>query len=180
MPDSGGSRRSADELYEEVAAAYGAALARLAGAYEADPEIRRDLIQDIHVAVWRSLARFEGRCSLRTWIYRVAHNTATSHVIRRRPRRFVHYAAIEDLPAVAEPRDDERELDERRTLERLLALVHTLTPPDRQVIVLYLEGESAASIADVTGLTSSHVATKIHRIKQLLVERFYRGAGHDA
>ena len=43
---------------------------------------RRDLLQEIHIALWRSLARFEGRCSMRTWVYRVAHNVATTHVFR--------------------------------------------------------------------------------------------------
>jgi DNA-directed RNA polymerase specialized sigma24 family protein len=70
--------------YEEAAATYGAALERLARAYEPNPDLRRDLLQEIHLALWRSLAAFDGCCSLRTWIYRVAHNTATSQVFRRR------------------------------------------------------------------------------------------------
>jgi len=45
---------SQDELYEDAARTYSAPLERLARAYEADPEIRRDLLQDIHVALWRS------------------------------------------------------------------------------------------------------------------------------
>jgi DNA-directed RNA polymerase specialized sigma24 family protein len=49
------SQANADLLYEEVAADYGAALDRLARAYEADPDKRRDLLQDIHLALWRSL-----------------------------------------------------------------------------------------------------------------------------
>src|SRR5262245_7608505 len=79
-------RDDADTRYEEAAATHGAALERLARAYESDPDRRRDLLQDIHLALWRSLAGFDGRCSLRTWVYRVAHNTATSQVIRRRRR----------------------------------------------------------------------------------------------
>jgi RNA polymerase sigma-70 factor (ECF subfamily) len=72
--------------YEWIAREYGAALSRLAGAYEANAEQRRDLLQDIHFAVWRSLSVFDGRCSVRTWIYRVAHNTAYSHIARDRRR----------------------------------------------------------------------------------------------
>jgi DNA-directed RNA polymerase specialized sigma24 family protein len=33
-------------------------------------------LQEIRIALWRSFANFDGRCSLRTWVYRVAHNTA--------------------------------------------------------------------------------------------------------
>lgn len=59
-----------DERYLEAAALYGAALERMARAYEADPSRRQDLLQDVHVALWRSLLTFDGRCSLRTWVYR--------------------------------------------------------------------------------------------------------------
>ena len=58
---------SHERLYEEAAATFGAALGRLARAYEADPEKRRDLLQEIHLALWRSFEGFDGRCSLRTW-----------------------------------------------------------------------------------------------------------------
>src|SRR5262245_46312421 len=73
---------SQERLYAEVVADFGGALERLARAYERSADKRRDLLQEIHVGLWRSLARFDGRCSLRTWVYRVAHNIATSHVIR--------------------------------------------------------------------------------------------------
>ena len=72
-----------DEYYQQAAREFGAALERLAYAYEADADRRLDLVQEIHMALWRSLGKFDGRCSLRTWVYRVAHNVATSHVIRR-------------------------------------------------------------------------------------------------
>ncbi|MDA1314615.1 MAG: hypothetical protein O2968_14845, partial [Acidobacteria bacterium] len=45
-----------DDLYRWVAGEYGAALDRLAGAYEADVDKRRDLLQEVHVALWRSFA----------------------------------------------------------------------------------------------------------------------------
>jgi RNA polymerase sigma-70 factor (ECF subfamily) len=85
MRDSGriGDR---ERLYGHAAETLGAALGRLARAYERDADQRRDLLQEIHVALWRSLSRFDGRCSLRTWVYRVAHNTAISKTVRRRPR----------------------------------------------------------------------------------------------
>ena len=57
------ARGGGEERYAEVAREFGAALERLAGGYERDPDARRDLLQDIHVALWRSLARYDGRCS---------------------------------------------------------------------------------------------------------------------
>lgn len=153
---------------------YGAALERLARAYETDVDRCRDLLQDIHVALWQSLSRFEGRCSLRTWVYRVAHNVATSQAIRRRTNAptLVGLDELDQTPAAG---DADRDLDAHRALERLQALVHRLKPLDRQVMLLYLEGIDAASIGEVTGLSAGNVATKVHRIKAVLARRFHEG-----
>jgi RNA polymerase sigma-70 factor (ECF subfamily) len=158
-------------LYQEAAAEYGGALDRLASAYEADPEERRDLLQDIHVALWRSFIGFDGRCSLRTWMYRVAHNIATSHVIRQKRKNsvLVTLETIESMP------DGSGAQDERMNMERLMALIHQLKPLDRQMTLLYLEGMDAASIGEVMGVSAGSVATKIHRIKNILARRFHGG-----
>jgi RNA polymerase sigma-70 factor, ECF subfamily len=144
----------------------------LASAYEANPEERRDLLQDIHVALWRSFAGFDGRCSPRTWVYRVAHNIATSHVIRQKRKNsvLVTLEAIEAMPDV-----QDHAYEQRANVERLLALVQRLKPLDRQMTLLYLEGMDAASIGEVMGVSAGSVATKIHRIKNILARRFHGG-----
>ena len=172
-----GTDKEVAALYAESATTYGAALTRLARAYEPDPDRRRDLLQEIHIALWRSLVGFDRRCSLRTWVYRVAHNTATTQVIRRR----AHTPTLVSLDEVASlPGEglDEIETDRQRTMERILRLIHTLEPLDRQVILLYLEDMDAAAIGDITGLSSSNVATKVHRIKKILSRRFHEGGRH--
>ena len=85
-----------DDLYGDAADKYGSSLERLASAYEADPEKRRDLSQDIHFQLWRSFQRYDARCSLRTWVYRVAHHIAASHVLRER-RVFSNLVSLEEL-----------------------------------------------------------------------------------
>jgi RNA polymerase sigma-70 factor (ECF subfamily) len=160
------------DLYTRVADDYSGAMERLVRAYEQDPDRRRDLLQEVHLALWRSLAVFDGRCSLRTWVYRVAHNTATSRVIRRRAHAptLVGLDQIDDGADVDEPG---RESDRRMAMERLLTLIHTLKPLDRQIVLLYLEGFDAASIGEVTGLSPGSVATKVHRLKKVLTRRFH-------
>lgn len=168
-----------ERLYSEVAEEFGGALERLARAYERDSDRRRDLLQEIHVALWRSLARFDGRCSMRTWVYRVAHNVATSRVIRVKSRSttLVPSAALESIP---DSRDAEALLDRQRALARIHELIHELGPIDRQVMLLYLEDVDAPTIAEITGLTAVYVATKVHRLKQLLARRFHeKGVSHD-
>jgi RNA polymerase sigma-70 factor (ECF subfamily) len=165
-----------DGLYRQAAGELGAAMDRLARAYEPDPDRRRDLLQDIHIALWRSFALFDGRCSLRTWAYRVAHNTATSRVIRRRAGA-PELVSLDDLDAAAAPQDREQALDRDRAMDRLMALIRRLRPLDRQIIVLYLEGVDAASIGEITGLSPGNIATKIHRVKKVLIARFHEQAG---
>jgi RNA polymerase sigma-70 factor (ECF subfamily) len=161
---------SQDDLYREVADTYGSSLDRLARAYEADPDTRRDLLQDIHLQLWRSFAQFDGRCSLRTWVYRVAHNVATGHVVRQR-RIKQPLASIEEIEAMPSHGRPEVAV----ALERLSMLIQQLRPIDRQIIISYLEGMDASSTAEITGLSAANVAMKIHRIKNILKRWFHEG-----
>ena len=162
-------RPEQDERYLGAADQFGPALERLARAYEADGEKRRDLLQEIHFQLWRSFATFDERCSLRTWVYRVAHHVAASHVIRER-RRFASLVSLEELEQLP---DKEQSADTLLNLERLSKLIQQLKPLDRQVIVSYLEDLDAASIAEITGLSAANVAVRIHRIKNVLARRFH-------
>jgi RNA polymerase sigma-70 factor (ECF subfamily) len=168
-------RTAQDRLYDEAVVGLGAGLGRLARAYEADPDVRRDLLQDIHLALWRSFAGYDGRCSLRTWVYRVAHNVAASHVIRQRRGRGLVFVGLDELERLPDDANPERDAGRRETWERLADLVRRLKPIDRQVILSYLEGLDAAAIAEITGLAPGNVATKIHRIKRVLARRFQEG-----
>lgn len=165
-------RLTQDEHYARAAADFGAALSRLARAYERDADRQRDLLQDIHFALWRSFEGYQGLSSLRTWVYRVAHNTAATHVLKDRRARVAQWVDLDhiaDAPDPATLTDAHAETD---TLNRLMALVHTLKPPDRQVMLLYLDGLDAKETAEITGLSPGAVATKIHRIKAVLASRF--------
>jgi len=171
-------RSTQDRLYEEGAAQFGAPLERLARAYEADPEARRDLLQEIHIALWRSFEGYDGRCSLRTWVYRVAHNVAATHVMRERRARSHVLVGLEELENLPDARQGEPAAGRRHALERLLELIERLKPLDRQVMLAYLEGLDAAATAEISGISAGNVATKIHRIKRILARSFQEG-GRD-
>jgi RNA polymerase sigma-70 factor (ECF subfamily) len=165
--------RKGDGLYERAVRDYGRALDRLAAGYENDPEKRRDLRQEIHLQLWRSLAVFDGRCSLSTWIFRVAHNTAVSYVNRER-RSNQGLVSLEQIDDLAWTGDADRRL----ALAQLTQLILTLKPLDRQIVISYLEGLDAAAIAEITGLSPANVAMKIHRIKDILARRFHKEQPH--
>jgi len=164
-----------DARYAEAVAQWGAALQRIARAHEADPERRRDLLQDMHVILWKSFASFDGRCSMRTWVYRVASNVAATHVVRERRDRtpLVTLDAVEQMPMEADPNEH---IETNAALARLYALIHRLKAPDRQVMLLYLEGLSADAIGEVTALSPGSIATRISRLKTLLARLFHENA----
>jgi len=135
-------------------------------------------LQEIHFALWRSFETYDARCTMRTWVYRVAHNVAASHVAHDRRAKSSQLVSIETID-VPDLRDGAETLANRHmALERLLALIRNLKPLDRQVVLLFLEGMDAAGIADVTGISAGNVATKIHRIKNVLTQRFQDGGHH--
>jgi RNA polymerase sigma-70 factor (ECF subfamily) len=169
--------RDQDQLYLQARAEQGEAMRRLVRGYEFDPDQQLDLLQEMHIALWRSLKGFDRRCSLRTWVYRVANNVGADHLAKRRKasERLVEIEVLSLDPTAQGGQAQERR---REDLAELQALIRRLAPLDRQIILLYLEGATAVEIADVTGLTPGNTATKIHRIKKLL-NRNFSGAPHE-
>jgi RNA polymerase sigma-70 factor, ECF subfamily len=86
--------------------------------------------------------------------------------------------AVEALKAEPGFIDGEAQAQQQYFVSRLLERIYMLRPIDRQIILLYLEGETAASIAEVTGLSASNIATKIHRLKRLLSAESGQGVIH--
>ena len=162
-----------DQFYLRAVAEFGPALNRLARTYEADASQRLDLLQDMHFALWRSFAGFSEQCSLRTWVYRVAHNVGISKRVRRRRGGLASLEELTDAPAQGSPEDDTHVA---RALDRLRQLIRALKPPDDQVMLLYLEDMDAQAIGEITGLSARAVATRIHRIKALLARDIGQGA----
>ena len=166
-----------NELYTRAVAECGRMLDRLSAGYEADPDKRRDLRQEIHLQLWRSFGAFDGRCSLKTWSLRVAHNTAASYVIRER-RVNAKLISFEDIERTLESVEHPKDIDWEKALCEVQQLILKLRPLDRQLIISYLEGMDAASIADITGLTPTNIAMKIHRIKKILAHRIREEQSH--
>ena len=142
---------------------------RIARSYEADPGRAEDLVQDIHLAVWRALPRFKANAGLRTYIARIAHNRAISHV-GREMRRPLSYELDEDLPAAGlSPEDLAVESDARRKLEQA---VRRLPIGQRVVATLALEGFTPEEVAAVLGITPAAASVRLHRAQTQLRDWF--------
>lgn len=154
-----------DRQFEALLAEHGPMLRRIAGSYEADPEVRRELEQDILLAVWRALPRWRGEGPVRAFLARVAHNRAVTHVSREaaRPRR----SPLDETLASDEPTPHDRvEAEDLR--ERLAGAVRQLPLGLRQPAVLTLEGFSPAEIAPMLGLTANGVSIRLTRARAAL------------
>jgi RNA polymerase sigma factor (sigma-70 family) len=125
---------------------------------------RNDLLQEVLLAVWKSIPAFRGQAKPTTYLYRVCHNAAllwirTEKNYRRRVERYGAFAPTEasEPPTLT---------DER--LSRLYAAIHQLKPLDRSLILLALDGLSYRDMAEVFGLSESNVGVKLTRIKAQL------------
>ena len=160
---------SHDIQFGELLQREGAALRRVAASYERDRALQEDLFQEICLAIWRALPGFRAEASLRTFAFRIAHNRATTHVLRRRGlrERPLGEAADETLPA-ARAVVGEGVLDARQRVARLQDAVMRLTLPMRQVLTLALEGLSHREIGEVLGTTEGNVAVRLSRARAAL------------
>jgi RNA polymerase sigma-70 factor (ECF subfamily) len=156
-----------DELerwFDEVLRGYGAALNRLAATYARDSREREDLLQEIVFAIWLALPRFRGESSERTFLFRIAHNRALTHVTQRRP-----VTIGQDELEVADVRPDpERALSARQDGERLFEAVRSLPLGYAQVVTLTLEGMSYAEVAEVLGISEANVGARLTRAREML------------
>jgi RNA polymerase sigma-70 factor (ECF subfamily) len=136
---------------------------KVASAYCRDPTQREDAIQEIAVQLWRSRERYDPRYRETTWVYRVALNVAIS--LDRRERRHRGHVPIDEHMLTVEPAAP------RAEIEPLLAALAELAPLDRALVLLALDGNEHAVIAEVLGISPSNVGTRLARLKARLAAR---------
>lgn len=158
------SQAALEERFHQLLSANGAALGRLAASYTNNSSDRDDLFQDIALAIWKALPRFRGESSERTFIFRIAHNRAMTHISQRRPP-----VASEEEIELPDPRPNpEKGLAQEQQEARLFEAIHRLPIDYRQVITLTLEDMSYAEIAEVLGIGESNVGVRLNRARQML------------
>lgn len=137
--------------------------------YCMNPENRKDLQQEILMQLWNSFSKFDGRVKISTWIYRIALNTAISFY--RTDRKHNDKKATIDLSVISlsnfeyVPEQDER-------IATLYKFIEEFNEIDKALILLYLDDNKYKVIAEILGISETNVATKISRIKKILIEKF--------
>jgi RNA polymerase sigma-70 factor (ECF subfamily) len=160
-------RANLKQQFDSILAAHGPALSRLAGSYTNTLSDRDDLLQDIVFAIWQALPRFRGESSERTFIFRIAHNRAITHLSRTKEQKVDPLEEIELRDPAPGPESD---YSHRQKTEKLRTAVRGLPLAYRQVITLTLEGLGYREIANVLGISESNVGARLTRARQLLQE----------
>lgn len=140
---------------------------KICNCYCADPDERKDLQQEILIQLWNSFGRFDGRIKISTWIYRVALNTAISYYRKNKKHRSNRLAINESIISLPESESFDED-----TVKTLYRFIDRLNEFDKALMLLYLDGNKYADIADILGISETNVATKISRIKGTLKNNF--------
>ncbi len=151
--------------FEQIVADHGPLISRIAMSYEADPALREDLMQQIFLAIWQALPSFRADSSLNTFIGRIAQKRAISYVARQ--VRQPPVAEVSETIEAGQPNPEESAIDasERRSL---LDATRRLPMPQREVIILVLEGFDYAEIAEMLNIAPNALALRLSRAKAAL------------
>ena len=132
--------------------------------FRRDAMEREDVFQDIMYQLWKSYPQFKGESKFSTWMYRVALNTAITH-IRRSTRTPQNTELTESVARTLRIDEHMSRVEEVRLLHEAIA---ALTDIDKAIILLHLEDQNYDEIASITGLTKANVSVRLVRIKRAL------------
>ncbi len=201
-----GALRQGDEsAFAALIDRYHASMLRLAMVFVRDRAVAEEVVQDAWLGVLRGLERFEGRSSLKTWIFSILTNCAKTR--GQREGRSLPFSAVWD--ADAEPDDPAVEPDRfrpagdpiephywvsfprswatipedrflgRETLATIQAAIEALPPSQREVITLRdIDGWTSQEVCNVLGISESNQRVLLHRARSKVrraLERYFDG-----
>lgn len=163
MPEGGASDPAL--TIEAIVAEYSEPVFRLARSVVQDAALADDVTQETFIKVWRKLDTFRGESSLKSWILRIAHNTAVSTL------RTIRDSATDPvkLPDSHEPIGTQREVEGRLAADQLAAALATFDDLTREIVVLReVEGMSYEEIAHALDVPVPTVKTRLLRARRRL------------
>jgi RNA polymerase sigma-70 factor, ECF subfamily len=190
-----------DEAFRRLMDEHSGAMLRVAMSYVGSRAAAEEVLQETWIGVLRGIDRFEGRSSLRTWIFRILTNTAKTRAARE--SRTVPFSSLagegsDDGPAVdpdrflrpdqkgagqwaSAPRrwdSPEDDLLAGETQQVILDTIATLPPAQRAVVTLRdIEGWPAGEVCDALELTDGNQRVLLHRGRSKVRARLERYLG---
>jgi RNA polymerase sigma-70 factor (ECF subfamily) len=193
-------RRGDEVAFMTLVERYHPSLIRLAQLYVKDRTVAEEVAQEAWLGVLKGLDTFEGRSSLKTWIFRIVTNIAKTR--GQREGRSVAFSTLGDAGAESDgpavdpdrfqpaghwitPPPDWGEAPEERILRReardqIQAAIAALPPNQREVITLRdVEGWPAAEVCNALGISETNQRVLLHRARSRVrrtVEEYFAGA----
>lgn len=128
-----------------------------------------DLVQTTFLETIKTLGRFRGHASLKTWVTRIAVHVAHHHLRAGKVRRHVDLEVVEDTEFVAEHHDVGRGIDDRRLAQKLHALLDQIKPKKRIALLLFVvEGRPVEEVAALMGATQTATRSRVFFAKREL------------
>jgi RNA polymerase sigma-70 factor (ECF subfamily) len=159
---------SFDDLFEEYATFVWRVLGRLGVAHSDLP----DVSQEVFLVVHRRLADFEGRSSVKSWIYGICLRVAAAW--RRKPFRN-RERQLDELTTESAGEGQDEELERRRARSRLMQALEALDEDKRNVFVLYeLEELTMAEVAEALGCPLTTAYSRLHAARKSVRAAFAR------
>jgi RNA polymerase sigma-70 factor (ECF subfamily) len=181
--------RAGDEgAFRELVRLYGPGMLRVAQMYVSSRAVAEEVVQEAWLGVLKGIGRFEGRSSLKTWIFRIVANTAKTRGEREsRSRPFSAFGDRDEGPTVsadrflgdgtsfpghwAAPPASWARLPEGRvlaaeTMEVVERAIARLPPAQRAVLTLRdVEGADADEVCNALDLTETNQRVLLHRAR---------------
>jgi len=130
-------------------------------------EDAEELTQDVFLKVFRSLSSFQGNSLFSTWLYRIAYNVAISATRKKKEEWLAIEESMIDNVSESETSGEIEQLEKEEQLSRLERAIEQLLPDERALVLLfYMQEKQVDEIVAITGLSTSNVKTKLHRIRK--------------
>lgn len=134
---------------------------------------RQDLIQEMMAQLWRSFHSFNGDSQFATWMYRVALNTALTHL--RQNKKHNNHIIYTDAPEIV---DSSAHMQKQAQLDLFYAATHYLNPVEKALIFYFMEGLSHKDIGTQLGISEGNARVKLNRTKEKL-QKIIKSLGYE-
>jgi RNA polymerase sigma-70 factor (ECF subfamily) len=161
-----------DRIYERHVADVDHWVRRLTG----PREVVEDLVHEVFLIAVRRRGSFRGEASVKTWLFRIAHNVVRGRRRRERVRRWLFARHVENLPAervaIVTPLE---EIEQREQSARLYAALDRIPDDYRAALILYeIEGLSGEQVAELLGVPLGTIWVRLHRGRARLLRELSR------